>query len=329
MIVVGVDGGATSTKCLVVDEQGHVLGTGRGGPSNHVYGEKGFRRLKEALEAAFRAAFGGKSRPRVQSICLGMTGATKGTQSAQIVEAVTRTLLEVKHVYVCNDLEIAWVGATLGQPGVVVYAGTGAHTLGIDETGVTVHVGGWGYLIDDEGAGYDIGRQALKWAFRAQDGRGKPTVLVEKLKAHFGCSSLAEVRKKVYLDDGLSRPEVAALARLVGEAAEEGDEVAREILARAGRTLAETAIVAIKKLGREDAPPPVYPAGGVFRAGKWILEPFVHSLRQSIPQVEVRTPAFPPVAGAVFLAMKPLKIALTQAFLENLSRDLEGIEWII
>jgi len=328
MIIVGVDGGATSTKCLVVDECGHVLGAGRGGPSNHVCGERGVLRLKEALGTVFQSAFGGQHRPRAQSICLGMTGVGKGTQSAQVVEDVTRKFLQAEHLYVCNDLEIALAGASLGQPGVLVYAGTGAHTLGMDETGRTVRVGGWGHLIDDEGAGYDIGRQALKWAFRAQDGRGKPTILAEKLKARFSCQSLDEVREKVYLNDGLSRPEVAALAQLVGEAAEEGDEVAREILARAGRILAETAIVAIKRLGREHAPPPVYTAGGVFRAGKWVLEPFVQSLRQSIPQVEVRMPAFPPVMGAVLLAMKPLKIAPDQAFLKNLSRELEGVGWI-
>jgi len=327
MIIVGVDGGATSTKCLVVDERGHVLGAGRGGPSNHVHGERGLLRLQEALRTVFRAAFGGQARPRAQSICLGMTGVGKGTQSARIVEDVTREFIKVEYLYVCNDLEIALVGATLGQPGVLVYAGTGAHTLGMDEIGRTVRVGGWGHLIDDEGAGYDIGRQALKWTFRAQDGRGRPTILAEKLKAHFSCQSLDEVREKVYLNDGLSRPEVAALAQLVREAAEEGDEVAREILARAGHTLAETATVAIRRLGRVHAPPPVYTAGGVFQSGKWVLEPFVQSLRQSIPRVEVRKPAFPPVVGAVFLAMKPLKITLNQAFLENLSRGLEGIEW--
>lgn len=328
MRIVGVDGGATSTKCLVVNERGQVLGTGRGGPSNHVYGERGLLRLQEALRTAFRTAFGDQYRPMVQSICLGMTGVGKGTQSAQMVETVAREFLQVENLYVCNDLEIALAGASLDQPGVLVYAGTGAHTLGRDETGQTVRVGGWGHLIDDEGAGYDIGRQALKWTFRAQDGRGKPTALAEKLKAHFNCGSLAEVREKVYQDDGLSRPEVAALARLVGEAAEEGDEVAREILAQAGYTLAKTAIVAIQKLGREHAPPPVYTAGGVFRAGKWVLEPFCQALRQVIPQVEIRVPAFPPVVGAVFLAMKPLKLTPDQAFLENLSRRLEGIEWI-
>lgn len=328
MTIIGVDGGATSTKCLVVDERGHVLGASRGGPSNHIHGERGLLRLQEALRIVFRAAFGGQARPRAQSVCLGMTGVSKGTQSAQVVETVTRELLQVEHLYVCNDLEIALAGASLGQPGVLVYAGTGAHTLGMDETGRTVRVGGWGHLIDDEGAGYDIGRQALKWVFRAEDGRGRPTLLREKLLAHFGCATLGDLRRKVYEDDGLPRPEIAALARLVGEAAAEGDAIAQSILALAGQTLAETAVTAIRKLGKQDQAITVYPAGGVFGAGTWIMKPFTTALRCGTPHARVVSPRFPPVAGAVFLALYMLNISPDEQFLDLLSQGLEEIGWM-
>ncbi|MEM3658261.1 MAG: BadF/BadG/BcrA/BcrD ATPase family protein [Candidatus Hadarchaeum sp.] len=327
MIIVGVDGGATATKCIAVDEQGDLIGFGRGGPSNHVHGKKGLYRLKRALSTVFHETFRGKAPQKADSVCLGMTGVRKGTQGARVVETVVRVMLNAAHIYVCDDLEIALFGATLGQSGVLVYSGTGSHTVAMDNSGKMISVGGWGYLIDDEGSGYDIGRQALKWAFRSQDGRGKPTVLVEKLQDHFRCSSLTEVRTKIYENDGLPRPEVAALARLVAEAAAEGDEVAREILAAAGRALAEMAIVAMRRLNK-DFLLPVYPAGGVFQAGKWVLDPFVQVLKQTAPNIEVRMPAFPPVVGAIIIAMRIAGIPPTQSFFENLSTRLKEIDWV-
>ena len=43
-------------------------------------------------------------------------------------------------------------------------------------------VGGWGYVLGDEGSGYDIGRQALVAIMKSYDGRGKSTQLTEALK---------------------------------------------------------------------------------------------------------------------------------------------------
>ncbi|MCD5408615.1 hypothetical protein LR090_05285 [Candidatus Bipolaricaulota bacterium] len=325
MRVVGIDGGATSTKCLVVNEVGRVLGWGQGGPANHLAGELGMRRLRTAIEQVVGLSFPGELCPRVDSVCMGKTGFRE--QEVGLVRSIIRETLYSDHILVTGDMQIALAGAAWGQPGVLVYAGTGANTYGTDETGREVWVGGWGYLIDDEGGGYDIGRQALKQAFRALDGRSIPTLLQEKLQRHFGCSSMAELLERVYQDDGLSRPEVAALARLVHQAAQEGDTVAQDILARAGRALAQAAITALRRLGKLDQPFTVYPAGGVFRAGHWILDPLVEDIRQQAPLAEVKLPQFPSVVGAVLFAIRQLGMPVDEPFLENLKRDLKEIQW--
>jgi len=325
MRIVGIDGGATSTKGLVVNEKGHVLGWGQGGPANHLSGEEDVHQLRNALKQVFTAAFPNEKHPRVDSVCFGKTGFQE--KQRELVISIIREFLDAEYLCITGDMPIALAGASLGRPGILVYAGTGANTYGVGETGEEVWVGGWGYLVDDEGAGYDIGRQALKRAFRALDGRNAPTLLQEKLKQHFGCVSMAAVLEKVYQNGGLSRPEVAVLSNLVYEAAEEGDSVAQEILAQAGRTLAKTAIVALRKLGKQNQRFTVYPAGGVFRAGRWILEPFTEALHQDAPFAEVRSPQFPPVVGAILLALRPVGIAIDRSFLDNLRRSLEEIEW--
>ncbi len=319
MRIVGVDAGASSTRCLVVNENGHILGYGVGGPSNHK-----IIQLQNACEKIFRSAFPDVTYPSVESLCFGKAGILR----EQIVETIVKKYVNPKHLYICDDMKIALAGASLGQPGILVYAGTGANTYGIDEAGNEVRVGGWGYIIDDEGAGYSIGRQALKQVFRAEDGRGMPTILREKVLLYFGCATLHELLEKIYQDDGLPRAEIAALSKLVAEAAEEGDKVAQEILAWAGRTLAETAIVALQKLGKIDQTFTIYPAGGVFRAGHWILEPFTETLYKGAPLAKIKSPCFPPVVGAIFLALKMLNLRPNDEFLNNLKNELEKIKWL-
>lgn len=319
MRIVGIDAGATSTRCLVVDENGCVLGYGLGGPSNHTAA-----RLQKALDTVFSQAFPKEKRPFVESLCLGRAGSLP----KELVENIVRHYVQTKFMHICGDMKIAFWGATLGYPGILIYAGTGSNTYGIDEKGNEVQVGGWGYIIDDEGSGYDIGRQALKQVFRAEDGRSPPTVLREKILAYFNCATLAELLKKVYQNNGLPRSEIAALSKIVAEAAEEGDQIAQEILAKAGRALAYMVIVALRRLHKDDQSFPVYPAGGVFRAGSYILAPFKEELLRSCPRVEIKFPQFPPVAGAIFLALQGIDLQLTKEFLFNLTKGLEEIGWL-
>lgn len=328
MRIVGVDGGQTGTRCLVVDEGGRVLTCGHGGPSNHVFGERGRRRLRNALESSIRSALPSDGPIPIDSMCLGMTGIGKGQERQDLVEEYVREFLEPQYLLIHNDLVTALAGASVDHPGIMVYAGTGANTYGIDAGGNQITVGGWGHLIDDEGAGYDIGRRALRAVFRAEDGREPPTRLKAKLLEHFGCTSLGMIRQRIYEDDDFTRPEMASLARHVSEAADAGDEIARTILSQAGEILAKMAIVAVQGLKRTHQTVDVYYGGGVFNAGCWILESFADAIHRAAPNARVRPPRFPPVAGTIFLALHPLNIPLSEDFLRHLAKGLKEIGWM-
>ena len=63
------------------------------------------------------------------------------------------------------------------------YSGTGSISYCYNKkTNELNRVGGWGYVLGDEGSGYDIGRQALVAIMKSYDGRGKSTQLTEALK---------------------------------------------------------------------------------------------------------------------------------------------------
>ena len=70
--------------------------------------------------------------------------------------------------------------------GCALVCGTGS-SLFVRRAGEKLrHIGGKGYLIDTGGSGFELGREALRAALRAFDGRGQPTVLTELLSERLG-----------------------------------------------------------------------------------------------------------------------------------------------
>ena len=49
MYFLGVDGGQSSTKAVIGDEDGHILGRGEAGPCNHVEEGVGRQKLTAAV----------------------------------------------------------------------------------------------------------------------------------------------------------------------------------------------------------------------------------------------------------------------------------------
>lgn len=136
-----------------------------------------------------------------------------------------------------GDQQTALYGALGGPGGIVLIAGTGSICYGKAPMAAKPGSGGWGSLMDDEGGGFALGRDALAAVVRAEDGRIAPTVLHD---AVFEALQVGAVRKligKIYAP-GFGKREVAALAPLVGAAAEQGDAAALQIVEKAGRELA-------------------------------------------------------------------------------------------
>jgi N-acetylglucosamine kinase-like BadF-type ATPase len=104
----------------------------------------------------------------------------------------------------------------------------------------------------------------------------------------------------------LGTTNVAALAPLVKDVAESGDEVARGILARAGTDLAEGVAAVIDRLGLGDEHRLVSYQGAVLESCAAAREAFVRALRQRIDRVRVEAPRHEPIIGAYMLGRRAL-----------------------
>jgi N-acetylglucosamine kinase-like BadF-type ATPase len=313
----GVDGGQSSTVALIGDERGVVLGYGAAGPSNHVEGPGGREKLRKAVTLSVSAAwnnspFGtGKKLPEFESCFFGMTG------GAEDKVAIIRELIPARKLEVSHDAITALVGATEGEPGIIVIAGTGSISFGMNARGQTARAGGWGYIFGDRGSAFDLARQALVAALAYEEGWGPATSLRDKIIAFSGATDLNDALHKWYKVD-FPRDRVASFSRYVDEAAREGDRVAREILRSAASELAQLAGRVRRRAFKPKEPVVVSYIGGVWKS-KIVRDRF-KKLVEETEGNRVQPPALGPAAGALLAAYK--NAGLRDIRLKNLPPEL-------
>lgn len=237
MRLVGVDAGGTTTRAVLVDGSGTVLGRGAAGPGNPV--SAGRDRAVSSVAEAFWLASGGAA---VDVVAVAMAGVL----TAPIDEVWLATSLGVRRCVVASDVLGAYLSGSSEHNGGVLVVGTGA-VGGVVLAGELVLLrDGLGWLAGDSGAGAWIGQSAVRAVAAALDGRGPNTALVEPVLAGLpvGVAGVLDrdPRLVALLADVYTRSpvEVARHARAVIVAAAAGDLVASRIVDEAGRLLADT-----------------------------------------------------------------------------------------
>ena len=268
--VLGVDGGGTHTRVALASLEGELLARAKSGPGHPgLLGSEQVRdHLLEARAFALRAA-GLEARP-ARAACVGLAGAG----SAEVRTELRRLLAEAgvarfEQLEVVPDFTVAHAGAFAGRPGVVVIVGTGSVVYGRDAGGREARAGGRG---PEQGDPLSASWIAGEWA-RLGGGEAAPV-------------------------DGEGSP--GACAPHVTRAAERDDALARSILERGARELADQVASVASQL--EVADPEVALVGGVMEAGPFVETILAGALAAVLPEHRRRAPLLPPVAGALLQA---------------------------
>lgn len=299
ILVLGIDGGGTRTTAWLSDGRRRILGQGVAGASNPVaVGLAAAQRQILAAAGQALASLPPRQRPRLKAVCLGLAGADR-PQFSRPLAAWLRKRLPARTHLVTTDAALALEVAVGAGPGIVVIAGTGSIACARDAQGRLLRAGGWGSAWDDAGSGYDLGRQAVRAALRALDGRGPKTSLGPAITRSLGLDDITGI---VALR--LDPHRIASLAPMVIQAAGRGDRVARHLLDQAGKDLAELALALIRRAGLKRKPLPVACAGGLFRSSAALRRSFARHLHRQTPGVRARLLRLEPVEGAVALALR-------------------------
>jgi N-acetylglucosamine kinase-like BadF-type ATPase len=320
----GVDGGGSKTRFLLLDETGTVLASHTEGPAYHV--EIGAEALRAMLAQGIRTTLrqGGVTSSHLTFAFLGLPAYGEDRSAVPLLDAAPCSALPAARYRVGNDMVCGWAGALAGEDGINVVAGTGSIAYG-EYQGRGARAGGWGELFSDEGSAYWVAREGLRLFSRMSDGRTPRGPLYERVRSHFALQDDLDLCGVLYGKSTAQRSQFAQLSKLVGEAASAGDEQAAALFNQAAHELAEI-IDAVR--AQLQVPPStelaVSYSGGLFQLGDLLLTPLRAALMGTPRKYRFLGARLPPEAGAALQAAKLTGTPLTAGSIAVLEAHMRG-----
>ncbi|WP_181408374.1 N-acetylglucosamine kinase [Schumannella sp. 10F1B-5-1] len=285
-IVVGVDGGGSSTRAVVLDAHGACLGYAVAGSGNRtaVGADHAALAITEAVVRALDTAGVPRDAPRTLAVALaGASGADATWLSRPLAEAGVGGTVVIE-----ADLVAGYLSGTLAEVGYAVVAGTGAIAAQVRDRRIAAVADGLGWLLGDDGSGFQLGLAGARAAAAQLDGRGPATAITPGILAeldvpvppepddrdgHRRPRLLASLLDRVYAERPVA---LARCARVVSDAATAGDPVAREIVTSAAAGLARS-LVAVLDV---EHPGPIVLGGSVLAHQPIVAD----ALRAALPE---------------------------------------------
>jgi len=295
--VIGVDGGGTRTRALIVDERGLELGRAEAAGAVVTASSP-----EAAATAVAEAVRGAAERACVDLpatvLWAGLSGAGHERARLAVTALLERSGL-AQRVVVGTDVRAAFEAAFPEGPGILLIAGTGSIAWARSNDGEILRVGGWGQHLGDEGGGYAIGLAALRAVVRAEDGREPATGMRDEV---LRALALAEPVELIPWVAAASKAEVAGLVPIVVQAAARGDAAAERVLDEATRELVRHVAAVLEGRGPWPAAPGLFLWGGLIDEEGPVRERLVRALAPCA--VTVRRGRIDPTMGAAKLALR-------------------------
>ena len=229
MNFLGIDAGASATKWVLISDSGTMASGRRDAMDGHIYRESSLQRMRRVLSEISEEI----KESKVSAVYMGITGVTQDGSIEREIETCFKCPSRV-----VSDIELAYRANFEVGDGILLYAGTGSVAYAIDENSEAHKIGGWGYLLGDEGAGYWIGKEAIRLSLFEieKKSRIKEGSLFDQILKEIQAGDWNGIKTFVYSKD---RAEIAALSKIVDRAAEAGDPEAISILKKAASHLGE------------------------------------------------------------------------------------------
>ena len=254
---------------------------------------------------------------------LGLRGLTVeecgGVFDGRLLNAI-QSVCTIRQIKTAGELELGLSAAGIFGDGILALCGTGATVFA--RTGEKTFVaGGYGAAVADEGSGYYVGRAALIAAIRDSEDRGKPTSLTELLPVHLGYSGRKDLRAAVFSiygkTDRSPAASVAGCAPAVVRAAGQGDVVAADILAEAGRLLGEQTRYLTASNGLPDDLPLAL-SGSMWRGNPILYSAFRETVLSQCKTRRIVIPQMEPVLGVLARRMYETEHRFTEESVRRL-----------
>ena len=299
--MLAIDGGGTKTEFAVFSADGRVLKsfTLTASNPNDIGIQRSFEVLSEGIDKCLLGNSG------ITCIFGAIAGISAGDNKARLLpklcERYKKLSIDIDTDAVCNL-------SADKTCSIALICGTGSVAF-VNVNGKPVRVGGWGYLFDEAGSAYDIGKDAIRAALAELDGMGEHTEITPLLEKRM----LGGVWEKLSDFYAGGKTFIASLAPLVFEAYAKGDPAARSIIDRTARHLATLCDTAASRFELQKR---VLACGGIFKNHSDVM------LRElgKYTDAEFVISELPPIFGAARYLCELFGIEEGDKFYENFKK---------
>jgi N-acetylglucosamine kinase-like BadF-type ATPase len=304
--VLAIDGGNSKTDIALVAGDGTLLASGRGPGVRTFPTPQTLAAIGAVIAAAARGAGLPPGPPVARHTVACMANADLPEEEEQLAVMLAAEGWSATTKVANDTFAVLRAGLVCpaGRPwGVAVTCGAGINCVGVAPDGRTTGFLALGGITGDWGGGLGLGRAALWWAVRAEDGRGPETALRELVAAHFGRPDVRAVAVGIHLGQ-ISVDDLQGLVPGLLAAAGQGDQVAVDLARRLADEVVIMAGTVIRRLGLGGRPTPVVLGGGLLTARDPLISGWIEDrLAGTAPLAGVHVVDVPPVAGAALLGL--------------------------
>lgn len=300
MYFLGIDGGGTKTKVIIIDEDKKILYESTSGPSSldTVTEKITLMHIKEALSgfftkypnALFSSVFAGLGGVTDQNDINRLAALLKG------LKGVSKNTL----ITAASDMENALCSGLSFNEGLVLIAGTGMVAFGKNQFNQSHKAGGLGYKEGDFGSSYDLGMKAIRATARALDNRFDKTDFTDEIALYLDVtnpSAIAALMDKWHNE----RTKIAGLAPIVTKHADLGNFYAKQICDDATYELALSVKAVQDTLSLLS--PTLVVVGSLGNAEGYFKNQLHKKIKHYIKDITIVSPKVDPAYAAALLAL--------------------------
>ena len=225
-----VDGGGTKTEFLLFSEDGKAIARtvlSASNPNSVTIDE-----TNKVLNSGIREML--THTATIEGMYAGIAGCGNAENRKAVLKFLRKNYPGIKFEISSDIMNVFGSCPKLYNDSIAVICGTGSVVYAMRD-GQLHQCGGWGYLFDRAGSGFDIGCDAIRVALAKVDGLTEENLVTKYVEEQLGTDAKQSINQ-LYAD---GRDRIASFSKCVFKAAEEDDETALAIIERNTERLAK------------------------------------------------------------------------------------------